>query len=81
MEDTNEEMSVLDLPELALECILERLPPGGLFSMASVCSSLRKRCVSDYLWERHMKQKWGRVIGPAAYREWKWFIATRRDYG
>ncbi|KAK4764225.1 hypothetical protein SAY87_013663 [Trapa incisa] len=80
-EETDEEMSVLDLPELVLECILERLPPSGLFNMASVCSSLRRRCVSDYLWGRHMKQKWGRVIGPAAHREWKRSIATRRDCG
>ena len=75
------EMSVLDLPELALECILERLPPAGLFSMAGVCTSLRERCVSDHLWEKHMKQKWGRVIGPAAYREWQWHLASRKDLG
>ncbi|CBI32779.3 unnamed protein product, partial [Vitis vinifera] len=25
-----------------------------------------------------MKQKWGRVIGPAAYREWQWHIASRK---
>ncbi|KAK4789231.1 hypothetical protein SAY86_020550 [Trapa natans] len=79
VEEVDDEMSVLDLPELALECILERLPPRGLFSMAGVCSSLRKKCVSDYLWERHMKQKWGRLIGPAAYRVWKWCTATRSD--
>ncbi|KAG6789562.1 hypothetical protein POTOM_005667 [Populus tomentosa] len=35
-------MSILDLPELALECILERLPPTGLCSMAGVCTSLRE---------------------------------------
>ncbi|KAK4773585.1 hypothetical protein SAY87_028604 [Trapa incisa] len=81
VEETDKEMSVLDLPELALECILERLPPGGLFSMASVCNSLRTRCTSDHLWQRHMDQKWGRVIGPAAYREWECFIAARRNYG
>ncbi|KAL3718547.1 hypothetical protein ACJRO7_003643 [Eucalyptus globulus] len=75
------EKSVLDLPELVLECILEKLPPAELFNMAGVCSSLRNRCVSDHLWERHMRQKWGRVIGPAAYRQWKWYIATRRDIG
>ncbi|KAK4786430.1 hypothetical protein SAY86_003119 [Trapa natans] len=80
-EKETDEMSVLELPELVLECILERLPPSGLFNMASVSSSLRKRCVNDYLWERHMKQKWGRVIGPAAHREWKRFIAARRDCG
>lgn len=77
--EANSEMSVLDLPELALECILEKLPPEGLCSMASVCSSLREKCTSKYLWERHMKGKWGRVIGPAAYREWQWHIASRND--
>ncbi|GAB2246163.1 hypothetical protein Droror1_Dr00001656 [Drosera rotundifolia] len=74
-----EELSVLDLPELALECILERLSPNGLCNMAGVCSSLRKMCTSDYLWERHMKQKWGGIIGPMAYREWQWFIASRKN--
>ncbi|XVF47271.1 hypothetical protein PTKIN_Ptkin03bG0096200 [Pterospermum kingtungense] len=72
-------MTVLDLPELVLECILERLPPASLRSMAGVCSSLRSRCISDHFWEKHMKKKWGRIIGPAAYREWQWHIALRRD--
>lgn len=72
-----EMMNLLDLPELALECILEKLPPNGLCSMASVCSSLRDRCTSDHFWERHMKQKWDRVVGPAAYREWQWHMASR----
>lgn len=75
----NGQLSVLDLPELALDCILEKLSPAGLCSMAAVCSSLRERCLSDHLWDRHMKQKWGRVLGPAAYREWQWFIASRRN--
>lgn len=75
------EMSVLDLPELALECILERLPPEALCSMAGVCASLRERCMSDHLWEKHMKQKWGRVVGPAAHREWQWHLATRTELG
>lgn len=79
VDELSSEMSVLDLPELVLECILERLPPEGLCSMASVCSSLRDRCMSDHLWDRHLKQKWGRIIGPAAYREWQWHIATRKD--
>ncbi|XP_019434664.1 PREDICTED: F-box protein At2g32560-like isoform X2 [Lupinus angustifolius] len=80
VEDT-QDMSVLDLPELVLECILERLPPDSLCQMAGVCRSLRERCVSDYLWERHMKQKWGRVIGPVAFREWKWHVASKRSVG
>lgn len=82
MEDnTEEKTSVLDLPELALDCILERLPPDALCSMAGVCTSLRERCMSDRLWEKHMKQKWGNIIGQAAYREWQWQIASKADLG
>ncbi|GLT54250.1 hypothetical protein SLA2020_274630 [Shorea laevis] len=73
------EMSVLDLPELALECILERLPPAALCSTAGVCSSLRERCKSDHFWGKHLKQKWDRIIGPAAYREWQWYLASKTD--
>jgi hypothetical protein len=47
-EEEEEEPSLLDLPELALERILERLSPAGLCSMAGVCSSLRDRCRSDH---------------------------------
>ena len=74
-------MSLLDLPDLALECILEKLPPDGLTRVSSVCTSLRTTCMSNHLWERHMKQKWGNVIGPAAYREWQWHVATRNEFG
>lgn len=73
------EMSVLDLPDLALELILEKLPPVALCNMAGVCSSMRDLCRSDYLWEKHMRGKWGRVIGQAARREWDWYLATRKD--
>jgi hypothetical protein len=27
-----------------------------------------------------MKKKWGGVIGQAAYREWKWYVASKRDF-
>ena len=64
-------MSMLDLPELALDSILERLSPAELCSMAAVCTSRRERCTSADLWEKHMKQKWGKIIGPAASREWQ----------
>ena len=80
VEDSHD-MSVLDLPELALDCILERLPPSSLCRIAAVCRTLRERCVSDHLWEKHMRKKWGRVIGPAAYREWKWHVASKRNVG
>lgn len=73
------EMTILDLPELALELILEKLPPAGLGRMACVSSSLRDRCRSDHLWERHMREKWGRLIGPAARREWEWCVSTRKE--
>ncbi|XP_031266295.1 F-box protein At2g32560-like [Pistacia vera] len=73
-----EKLSLLDLPELTLECILEKLSPTGLCSMAGVCSSLRDRCTSDHLWEKHMKQKWGNLIGDAAYREWQWHIVSNK---
>ncbi|TKY57124.1 F-box protein [Spatholobus suberectus] len=79
--EDSQEMSVLDLPELVLECILEKLPPASLCQMAGVCRSLRERCVSDHLWERHMKLKWGSVIGQAAYREWKWHVASKGNVG
>lgn len=62
---------LLDLPDLALECILERLSPSGLCNMAGVCTSMRERCTSDHFWDKHMKQKWGKLIGAAAYREWE----------
>jgi hypothetical protein len=76
-EETEERLSILDLPELALDCILERLLPSGLCSMAGVCSSLQEKCTSDHLWEKHMKQKWGRVVGHAAYRGWHRNIGSR----
>lgn len=73
-----EKISLLDLPDLTLECILEKLSPAGLCNMAGVCSSLRDRCTSDHLWEKHMKQKWGRVIGDVAKREWQWHLVSRQ---
>ncbi|KAI4386209.1 hypothetical protein MLD38_004161 [Melastoma candidum] len=76
---TQEEASVLDLPELALECILERLPPAGLFNMAGVCRSLRERCSGDFLWERHMRRKWGGLIGESARKEWKLYVSSRKE--
>ncbi|KAG0477064.1 hypothetical protein HPP92_013905 [Vanilla planifolia] len=72
-------MSVLDLPELALECILGKLSPVGLCSMAGVCRCLRERCKSDYFWERHMREKWGRVIGPVAQRVWQRRLTSTKE--
>ncbi|KAK1577844.1 hypothetical protein Q3G72_025358 [Acer saccharum] len=77
-EEKKKKISLLDLPELTLECILEKLSPDGLCNMSAVCSSLRDMCTSDHLWEKHMKHKWGRLIGDAAYREWQWHIASKK---
>ncbi|KAM7278839.1 hypothetical protein ACFE04_005973 [Oxalis oulophora] len=74
-----DQLSILDLPELTLECILEKLPPSGLCSMAGVCSSFREKCISNHLWEKHMKQKWGRVVGNAAYRGWNLHLDSIKD--
>ena len=63
--------SFLDLPELELEGILSRLSPASLCNMVGVCMELRERCRSNYLWDPPLKAKWGKVIGPAAYLEWK----------
>lgn len=79
MEDSSTEISVLDLPELALECVLGKLSPAGLCNMAGVCRSLRERCRSDYLWERQMREKWGRVIGAAAGRNWRKYLNARNE--
>jgi hypothetical protein len=76
-----DEISLLDLPELTLECVLDKLSPAGLCTMAAVCTSMREKCTSDYLWEKHMKLKWGRVIGEGAHREWQWFVALKKRPG
>ncbi|ONM31437.1 Cyclin-like F-box [Zea mays] len=73
------ETSVLDLPELAIDCILEKLRPAELRSMAAVCRSMRERCRGDHLWERHMTNRWGRVLGRAARDEWRTHLASASE--
>ncbi|KAF8751306.1 hypothetical protein HU200_012184 [Digitaria exilis] len=64
-------LPVLDLPELALDRVLEELSPASLAAMACVCAELRDRCSGDALWGRHLRAKWGRVLGAAARKEWE----------
>eukprot|EP00252_Welwitschia_mirabilis_P014195 TRINITY_DN3125_c0_g1_i4.p1 TRINITY_DN3125_c0_g1~~TRINITY_DN3125_c0_g1_i4.p1 ORF type:complete len:393 (-),score=59.18 TRINITY_DN3125_c0_g1_i4:229-1407(-) len=73
--------SLLDLPDLALESILSRLSPGSLCRMAAVCTDFRERCTSDHLWEPHLKRKWGKLVGPAAYREWQRVLSMSSEAG
>ena len=74
-------MSLLNLPYPILDCILKLLSPMDLTRMSEVCTFLRDRCRSDPLWELHMKQKWGGVIGDVAYKEWLWHITTPKEKG
>lgn len=69
-----------DLPDLVLDCILKKLSASELCSVAGVCTSMREKCTSDHLWQKLMKQKWGEVIGDAAYREWQSQISSKRAH-
>ncbi|XP_056864913.1 F-box protein At2g41170 isoform X2 [Raphanus sativus] len=69
--DDGNKMSLLDLPNLTLGCILEKLSASELCGMACVCSELRDICVSDHFWKKLMEKKWGRLMGAAATQEWK----------
>ncbi|CAM6095830.1 unnamed protein product [Calypogeia fissa] len=75
------ELSVLDLPELAIEGILSNLPATTLCQMAGVCKEFRKRCRSDHLWKSLFHEKWGSVAGPAAFREWQRVVAQKTATG
>ncbi|XP_051227203.1 F-box protein At2g41170 isoform X2 [Lolium perenne] len=70
-------LPLLDLPELALDRVLEELAPASLAAMACVCAGLRDRCSMDSLWARHVRAKWGRVLGAAAREEWEADLAAR----
>ncbi|KAG8055062.1 hypothetical protein GUJ93_ZPchr0001g29466 [Zizania palustris] len=72
-------LPLLDLPELVLERVLEELPPPSLAAMACVCAALRDRCSTDSLWERHVRRKWGQVLGAAARKEWEAELSTGRS--
>lgn len=79
--DMTGEPSVLDLPELAIDCILAKLPPAELRNMAAVSRSMRERCRSDHLWESHMSNKWGSVLGTAARDEWRAYLSSSTAAG
>ncbi|KAG2242783.1 hypothetical protein Bca52824_095378 [Brassica carinata] len=74
--DDENKISLLDLPYLTLDCILEKLSASELCLMTCVCSELREKCVSDHLWEKHMEKKWGRLMGAAATLEWKSHVSA-----
>ncbi|KAJ0713838.1 putative F-box domain-containing protein [Helianthus annuus] len=72
-------LSLLDLPDLPLECILEKLSPSGLASMSGVCRSFRVMCTQDHLWVKHLNQKWGKfLMGGSMFDEWKKYIDVKK---
>ncbi|KAJ9544025.1 hypothetical protein OSB04_023732 [Centaurea solstitialis] len=74
-----DDLCLSDLPDLPLECILEKLSPEGLTSMSGVCRSFRAMCTQDHLWEKHLKQKWGKLLmGDAVLKEWKAYIDAKK---
>ncbi|KAL3632572.1 hypothetical protein CASFOL_025556 [Castilleja foliolosa] len=80
IKEKTSENFLLDLPDLPLDCILERLSHLDLYSLSRVCYSLRQKCTSDHLWEKHLNKKWGGVIGDAAFSEWQCQIASKRTH-
>ena len=76
-EEEEGKVSLLDLPDLPLECILGHLSPAELCSVATVCTYLRDTSRSDHLWKKHMERKWGKVFGDAACRQWKCHVASK----
>ncbi|KAH1077602.1 hypothetical protein GYH30_052911 [Glycine max] len=74
-------VSLFNLQEPVLDCILKLLSPMGLIRMPEVCTFFRDRCGSDPLWEVHMKKKWGGVIGDVAYKEWQRHITKAKEKG
>lgn len=69
--DEEGKLSLLELPELVLEEILCRLDAHSLCRAASVCKQLWDLCRGDHLWEPLFKAKWGKIVGPAAQKEWQ----------
>ncbi|KAI4373641.1 hypothetical protein MLD38_011747 [Melastoma candidum] len=76
----NPTLSFLDLPDLVLECVLRKLPPSGLLTLSCVCKSLRRSCTSDHIWANHLEQKWGKLISPAAEKEWRTYHSLKDNW-
>ena len=60
---------------------MSRISPASLCNRAWVFTDLRDRCRRNYLWDPHLKEKWGKVIGHVAYREWKRTVTMNKEIG
>ncbi|CAJ2671679.1 unnamed protein product [Trifolium pratense] len=69
----------LDLPNQTIDCILERLSPKELCRVAEVCTYLRNQSSSDYLWKKHVQQKWSKLVGDVVQQVWQWHRAKIKD--
>ncbi|KAL8213727.1 hypothetical protein R6Q57_003176 [Mikania cordata] len=77
--EKKDDVCLLDLPDLPLECILEKLSPAGLASLSGVCRSFRIMCTQDHLWEKHLNQKWGKfLMGDSLFKEWQTYIDAKK---
>ncbi|KAK1427041.1 hypothetical protein QVD17_15723 [Tagetes erecta] len=76
----DEDVCLLDLPDLPLECILEKLSPSGLVNMSRVCRSFWVMCTQDHLWQRHLNKKWGKFLmgGDSLVKEWQTYIDSNK---
>ncbi|WJX78194.1 hypothetical protein P8452_61442 [Trifolium repens] len=63
---------LLDLPNQTIDCILERLSPEELCRVSETCTYLKNQCSSDYLWKKHVQQKWSNLIGDVVHQVWQW---------
>lgn len=66
---------------LVLELGMHTWEAPSIFTLSNgQCLPFLEGEMCEYLWERHTKQKWGRV-GLVAYMEWKWHVASKRNIG
>ncbi|AES81202.2 F-box protein At2g26850 [Medicago truncatula] len=72
-------VSLLDLPDELVDCILKCLSPQDLFRVAQVCTHLRNISRRDHLWEKHVEQKWSRLLGNDAYHEWEYHTTKYKE--
>ncbi|XXG73309.1 hypothetical protein AAC387_Pa07g2252 [Persea americana] len=77
-----DQVSLLDLPELTLECILGRLPQARLCDVVGVCRSLRDRCHSDHLWKKILcSKRWQKINGLGGWRQGQWGMGEEARAG
>ena len=72
-------VSLLDLPGEVVHCIIKRLSPQDLYRVSQVCTRLRNISRGDNLWEKHVEQKWSRLVGNDAYHEWEYHTTKYKE--